>query len=276
MAAVRPPYDFARAPEIAEVVMPAARFAVVTFAIALCCASPFAAQTANAARPIILSSSTTPTLLTINGSHLAPGTASVLLGSFGPLAVVSQSATELVVALPSGLAPGDYVLSVHIAKGKGNADDDGNSDESVVTIGAVGPAGPPGPQGPQGVPGPSGSSDVFSVTLPSVELRILPRVVATLNVPAGQYWIVFTSTVTNNTTDILNPDDTIACAIDGVSSPNSVRLGPDVNQGVMTLQGVASFAAPSTISVHCSGFTLFFFGRSDNNTLTALKVGAIH
>ena len=281
------------------------------FALVVSVVSPFAIRSADAARPIIVSSSTTSTELTINGSDLAPGTASVLLGSFGPLTVNSQSATQLVVALPSGMTAGDYVLSVKIGKGNG----DGNVDESVVTIGAVGPIGPPGPQGstgpmgvqgiagpigptgpqgpagpvgltgpvgpqgPQGVqglPGTPGSSDVYSVTGPSVDLLVIFRDVATLDVPAGQYWIMFTSTVTNTTFDLLNPTDTIGCAINGVGSPNTVRLGPDANQAVMALQGVANFTAPTTISVLCRGFAITFHGQSDNNVLTALKVGAIH
>ena len=128
------------------------------------------------------------------------------------------------------------------------------------------------------------NAPVYSVTGPSVGLRILARDVATLNVPAGQYWIVFTSTVTNTTSDLLNPTDTIGCAIVGVGSPNTVgvgppntvRLGPDANQAVMVLQAVANFSAPTTITVRCQGFTLQFSGRSENNVLTALDVGSIH
>jgi hypothetical protein len=59
-----------------------------------------------------------------------------------------------VVTLPAGLASGNYLLSVQVGNGNGN------SDESVVTIGAAGPAGPagaPGPAGPAGAPGPAGS-----------------------------------------------------------------------------------------------------------------------
>jgi len=119
------------------------------------------------------------------------------------------------------------------------------------------------------------NAPVYSVTGPSVGLRILARDVATLNVPAGQYWIVFTSTVTNTTADIINPTDTIGCAIVGLGSPNTVRLGPDANQAVMVLQAVANFSAPTTITVRCQGFTLQFSGRSDNNVLSALEVGSI-
>ncbi len=155
-------------------------------------------------------------------------------------------------------------------------------------VGAQGPQGPqgsPGPQGPQGSPGPqgppgipgSGSSDVYSTTGPSVDLRILFKDVATLDVPAGQYWIMFTSSVTNTSTnDIVNPTELIGCGIVGVSALSLVRLGLDANQAVMTVQGVANFSAPTTITVTCAGSTILFSGRSDNNVLTALRVGAIH
>ena len=120
------------------------------------------------------------------------------------------------------------------------------------------------------------NAPVYSVTGPSVGLRILARDVAALNVPAGQYWIVFTSTVTNTTSDIINPTDTIGCAISGLGSLNTVRLGPDANQAVMVLQAVANFSVPTTITVRCQGATLQFSGRSENNVLTALEVGSIH
>jgi hypothetical protein len=100
--------------------------------------------------------------------------------------------------------------------------------------------------------------------------------VATLDVPAGQYWIVFTSTLTNTTSDLLNPTVSIGCGIVGIGSLNVVQVGPDANSAVMALQGVASFAAPATITVQCAGAVLTFSGHSDNNVLTALKVGAIH
>jgi hypothetical protein len=99
---------------------------------------------------------------------------------------------------------------------------------------------------------------------------------AALSVPAGQYWIMFTSSLTNTTSDLVNPTDTIACGFAGLGSPNTVRLGPDANQAVMAIQVVATFAAPTTVAVNCQGFTIRFSGQSDNNVLTALKVGAIH
>ena len=156
------------------------------------------------------------------------------------------------------------------------------TNEVAIQRNQTGPQGPLGPQGPQGPQGPrpgtpgSGSSDVYSITGPSVELRILFKDVAALDVPAGQYWITFTSTVTNTTADLLNSTDSIGCVIAGVGLLNVARLGPDANQGVMALQAVANFSAPTTITVRCAGSTINFSGQSDNNVLTALKVGAIH
>jgi hypothetical protein len=100
--------------------------------------------------------------------------------------------------------------------------------------------------------------------------------VASLTVPAGQYWITFTASVTNTTSDLLNPTDSIACGFANLGSKNIVRLGPDANQGVMALQAVATFSAPTTITVNCASSTIRFSGDADNNVLTALKVGAIH
>src|SRR4051794_4844876 len=101
---------------------------LVGLAFVIAALFPLAVQSAQPAPPTIVSSSTTTTQLTINGANLAPGAPSVLLGSFGPLAVVSQSATQLVLTLPALITPGTYTLSVKI--GTGNA----NTDESVVTI----------------------------------------------------------------------------------------------------------------------------------------------
>jgi hypothetical protein len=120
---------------------------------------------------------------------------------------------------------------------------------------------------------------VFSVTAPAADLRTVPTDVAVLSLPAGSYWMLFTSTLTSTTQDPLNPNpiSTIACSIVGLSASNSVRLGSDANQAVMSLQAVATLSAPSTVTVRCAGLPpLRFSGRSENNQLSALKVGAIH
>jgi len=124
----------------------------IAVALTVFAVSPFAMQTAQAKKPTIISSSATATDLTINGEDLAPGAASVLLGSFGPLAVTGQTPTQLVVTLPGGLTPGNYVLSVQVGKGRGDVD------ESVVTIGAGGLQGPKGETGADGAVGPKGET----------------------------------------------------------------------------------------------------------------------
>src|SRR6185436_5632399 len=83
------------------------RMLAAAVALTLSTVAPFAIQSANAAKPVVLSSSSTPTTLTIHGEELGPGAASVLLGTFGPLTVVSQTPTQLVVTLPSGLLAGN-------------------------------------------------------------------------------------------------------------------------------------------------------------------------
>jgi hypothetical protein len=228
-----------------------------------------------------------PTRLTIGGKDLGSASPSVSLDS-QPLQVVSFSPTLVVVGLPAEVKPGSYLLTLERG---GHAEKTATFDATLGAngpkgdngdAGAQGPAGTPGPAGPQGAAGPpgppgvGGGTDVFSVTMPGVSLRILGQQVAALALPAGQYWIVFTSTVTNTTQDIVNPTDTIACAITGFGAPNSIRLGPDANQSIMSLQAVATLTAPATVSVACQGFTLRFSGQSDNNVLTAFKVGAIH
>jgi hypothetical protein len=168
-------------------------FRISKVLVAFVMVSIFAIQTAHAAPPpppgppvlpgpaTIISSSSTATQLTINGSGFSPGFASVLLGKYGPLAVTTQTANALVVTLPAGMTPGDYTLSVQIGPIPLNAD------ESVVTIGAVGPAGPTGatgaagpagaigaagatgatgPQGPGGVPGATGAQGPAGPTGP--------------------------------------------------------------------------------------------------------------
>src|SRR5215207_11456005 len=87
---------------------------LAALAFALAALFPLAVQSAQPALPTIVSSSTTATQLTINGANLAPGAPSVLLGSFGPLVLVTQSATQLVLTLPVAITPGTYTLSVKI------------------------------------------------------------------------------------------------------------------------------------------------------------------
>ena len=113
-----------------------------------------------AAVPIINNSSSTTTAITISGSNLSGGTAVVTLGSYAPLAVTAQSATQLVAALPAGVSAGSYTLNVQIGSSKTN------STSSVATIGAVGPVGPAGPTGAAGPAGAQGAAGPTGATGP--------------------------------------------------------------------------------------------------------------
>lgn len=272
------------------------RRTAVALGLSLLLASAAAALADDPRDPIIVAvvpdSSSNPTRLTITGENFGKLKPDVALDSI-PLSVVAFESTSVTVLLPAGLTPGSYRLAL---RRNGQKQATAEFDVALGAIGpkgdkgdpgAPGPPGPPGPAGPTGATGPvgptgpqgppgAGVTDVYSVTVPSVGLRILPTSVATLDVPAGDYWIVFTSTLTNTTGDILNPTDSIGCSISGIGSRNTVRLGQDANQAVMALQGVGSFTVPTTIDVTCQGVVLQFSGRSDDNVLTALRVGAVH
>ena len=253
------------------------------------------------ARPVIISAvpdaALSPAHLAITGTDLARNAPPVVRLDGLPVSVSAFTPTAVTVSLPAGLKPGSYLLTVEpnghgengakfdVALGavgpKGDPGAPGPAGPQGATgpagaQGPTGPIGPQGPAGPQGPPGTGAASDVFSVTAPTVDLRIIGKEVASLSVPAGQYWIVFTSSVSNTTDDLLNPTDTVGCSIAGIGAPNFVRLGQDANQAVMSLQGVASLSAPGTISVSCAGSSIRFSGQSVNNVLTALKVGAVH
>ena len=116
-----------------------------------------------AASPVIGDVVVNPTAtdITVTGVNFGTATPLVSIGNYpAQLAIMAHSATQVVAALPNGIPPGSYLLSV-TAPGKG-----GGTDEFWLTIGAAGPqgpagqqgfAGPQGPQGPQGAQGPGGS-----------------------------------------------------------------------------------------------------------------------
>jgi hypothetical protein len=102
--------------------------------------------------PEITKAAASATTLTLSGNDFGRAQANIVLGSYGPLAVVSQTQTQIVATLPAGLGAGNYVLNLWF--GKKNDDEDKNL-EFIVTLGAVGPT---GAQGPKGEPGPSGAA----------------------------------------------------------------------------------------------------------------------
>jgi len=127
----------------------------LTFVLALATLLPCAMLSAK--EPVILTSFTTETTLTINGTDLANDKIRVLLGAFGPLTIVMQSPTQIVAMLPPALLPGNYVLNLRIGEAV---------DEASVTVGAVGPQGPVGPTGATGAVGPQGQIGITGAVGP--------------------------------------------------------------------------------------------------------------
>lgn len=127
----------------------------LTFVLALATLLPCAMLSAK--EPVILTSFTTETTLTINGTDLANDKIRVLLGAFGPLPIVTQSPTQIVAMLPPALLPGNYVLNLRIGEAV---------DEASVTVGAVGPQGPVGPTGATGAVGPQGQIGITGAVGP--------------------------------------------------------------------------------------------------------------
>lgn len=120
--------------------------------LAVACALVMGTGIASAVTPTISNSSTAANTLTINGTSLSGGTATITVGNSAPLSVTGQSATQLVATLPAGLASGDYTLYVQIGSSRTN------STSSIVTLGAVGPTGAQGPVGATGATGTTGAA----------------------------------------------------------------------------------------------------------------------
>jgi hypothetical protein len=118
-----------------------------------------------------------PPTIVISGSRLADGSATVTLGGFPALSVVTQTPTQVVALLPASVTPpGNYLVTVSLVSPGPRGPTQVGYDEAWVTVGATGPAGPPGPtgatgatgpqgpigltgpQGPQGIPGPTGAT----------------------------------------------------------------------------------------------------------------------
>ena len=94
-----------------------------------------------------------PATLIVNGSGFAGGLATVTLGQFPPLTVVTQTNTQLTALLPAGATlQGSYLVTVHLAAAPSNGRPGPviGYDEAWTAIGVTGAAGPPGPPGPPG------------------------------------------------------------------------------------------------------------------------------
>jgi type VI secretion system Hcp family effector len=112
--------------------------------------------------PIIISASADleAEQLTIRGLYFGRSTPHVSLAG-KELTVLSSSPFDILAALPPGIEPGSYLVTV-CQRHRGNK----KSNAFEVTIGAVGPPGPAGPQGPEGQPGLPGPQGPQGLTGP--------------------------------------------------------------------------------------------------------------
>ena len=111
------------------------------------------------------------------------------------------------------------------------------------------------------------SSQFRTISPPGVDL-------ISKQVPAGSYIIFFKVDLSLNDT---SPQDASCTLSTGDSS--TIRLpGADSNEplfrGIVVLQDAATFSAPTTITVHCSGFRYATFEPS-KAVLTAIKIGSV-
>ncbi len=88
-----------------------------------------------------------------------------------PIAVTSNTATQIVATLPASVAsnPGSYLLTVARTQRNGHEADNDDTTNFVLTVGAVGPTGatgPMGPMGPMGFTGPQGPQGPTGATGP--------------------------------------------------------------------------------------------------------------
>ena len=135
--------------------------------------------------------------------------------------------------------------------------------------GPIGVDGPPGPPGPQGSPGPAGGANVFHVP-PADEFGIPLgngatgnyTTVATLNLPAGSYWIFGSVTLAN--TNNGNPGEVEGvCLLSGGEintdlTTASVDLLPDDTQvgswsSTIPVQTAVTLANPTAVTMQCGG-----------------------
>ena len=122
---------------------------------ALALLSPAAAHDREDRGKLVISSAVADAnveLLTIRGVNFGGARPRVTLAGEA-LSVMSSGPFEILAALPAGLEPGSYRLTVSRGRGEGRSD---TFDVTIGAAGAPGPPGPEGPEGPPGLPGPQG------------------------------------------------------------------------------------------------------------------------
>lgn len=119
---------------------------------------------------VLLVSSSASAQPVVHSTHVDTANRQVVIfgGGFGPsprllyagypLPIAASGDTYIVMALPEGIDPGSYLVTVQGAQG---------SALTMVTVGAAGPQGTPGAEGPMGPPGPAGAAGPEGATGPA-------------------------------------------------------------------------------------------------------------
>lgn len=181
--------------------------------------------------------------LTVSGQSLGPDRRLRLTLAGSLLKVLSASPTEIVAALPPGLTPGTYVLSI----GGRGPDKDWVVDVAVSSAGSPGPPGPkgekgdkgdPGATGPGGPEGPRGERGDVGPTGPAGGLASLDSLSGIRCTREGQAGVVELSFAADGVA-------TLVCQISAQGNRAPVaNAGPDQNVavgGTVSLDGSASF-----------------------------------
>ena len=191
----------------------------------------------------------------------------------GTLRVIDPSVTQC--------KQGETSLAWNVEGPKGDTGDVGPAGPA----GPEGPTGPAGPQGPAGATGPQGpagpaGSDaaVFEGRYDGIK-NISTRwcsdrcsgLLVTLQLPEGRYAIFGKASVANGTSGGGVTSDPARCALSS-GDVSSVELSPWGIGGyrqIVSVQDVASFASPGSVSLTCSTEG----GEASGAKLTAIKVG---
>ena len=110
------------------------------------------------------------------------------------------------------------------------------------------------------------SSQFFTISPPGVDI-------ISKQVPAGSYIIFFKIDLSLNDTSPQNASCTLSTGDSSTIRLPGAGATDFLFRGMVVLQDAATFSAPTTITVHCSGFRYGTF--QSKAVLTAIKVGSI-
>jgi hypothetical protein len=229
-----------------------------------------------------------------------PGAASALAGAV--LALATGAVAQAAIPGADGAIKGCYAnvnsLLLGIPHSKGDArnveeNEACRSYETTLSWNQIGPRGPAGPAGPQGVKGDTGATGGVGATGPAgatggagpkgatgpagpagpsdvyiARLAVGGNTLA-LNVPAGSYAISAKAALFNADGDAQDAVCTLSTG-DGTEA----RIDPigEADEQSISLLDAATFNAPATITMSCSGFAVTAYSK----VISAIRVGAIH